>query len=133
MTTQGAPGASGPEHPRSSARGTAPLGRAGRLLAPTPPCCVLKGAGSPTRRTFVPLAEKVTPGTLGSLIGPLEAFALHPTLSSKIYTKALPACLLAGGGPHLATTLAAVLPVTSRLAQDTLSCWSTQLGPRIHF
>lgn len=37
----------GRERPLSSARGVAPPGRARRLLAPTPPCRVLKGAARP--------------------------------------------------------------------------------------
>lgn len=47
VTTRVAPGVAGCERPRSSACGAAPPGRARRLLAPTPPCLVLKGAARP--------------------------------------------------------------------------------------
>lgn len=47
VTTQGAPGASGRQRPLSSACGAAPPGHARRLLAPTPPRRVLKGAARP--------------------------------------------------------------------------------------
>lgn len=80
VTTQGAPGASGPEHPRSSARGTAPLGRAGRLLAPTPPCRVLKGAGGPAG--LCPFGWEGHARDSGQPHGPLEALASLPFLHS---------------------------------------------------
>lgn len=80
VTTLGAPGASGPEHPRSSARGTAPLGRAGRLLAPTPPCRVLKGAGGPAG--LCPFGWEGHARDSGQPHGPLEALASPPFLHS---------------------------------------------------
>lgn len=93
MTTQGAPGASGPEHPRSSARGTAPLGRAGRLLAPTPPCRVLKGAGGPAG--LCPFGWEGHARDSGQPHGPLEALALPPLCPPKFTLGHSLPCLLA--------------------------------------
>lgn len=97
------------ECPLSSARGAAPPGRARRLLAPTPPRRVLKGAARAA--AFVRAARKVMPWGAGAAALLARRAPCHPsTLGAKFLRD-----------PLCPPILFVPFPEKARLGQDALS------------